>query len=319
MQQEAKILLDVKSSPTPAEIGDLFNNVDPAVVWSKLVDIIRRMSPDYDFSSVQSVYDDVMRLFRGDYPGYGPIKTLYHDLSHTLDVLLCGVRLMHGIHLSGEQLKDDEITSIMFAILMHDLGYAQRKGEERGTGAQHTQTHVHRGIEFMRQYFAERNFPPSTATTVTGMIMGTEHNRPFSRIDFSDERARMLARIVATADITGQMADRIYLEKLLFLYLEFKEANFGSFQSMYDLLCQTNRFYEMTREKLDGVLGGIYKKLGFHFKEVMGVDNNFYLESIEKNMAYLSKVVAQDQAEYFSMLKRKGVAEKSRTIAQTQN
>jgi hypothetical protein len=146
---------------------------------------------------------------------------------------------------------------------------------------------------------------------VTGMILGTEHNSPFTRIEFGDERARMLARIVATADITGQMADRIYLEKLLFLYLEFKEARFGSYQSMYDLLNQTNRFYEMTREKLDGDLGGIYKKFEYHFRDTLGVSNNFYLEAIEKNMAYLSRIVAQDEVEFFSMLKRNGVVEKS--------
>jgi hypothetical protein len=197
---------------------------------------------------------------------------------------------------------------------MHDVGYAQRRGEERGTGAQHTQTHVHRGIEFMRQYFLEHKLPAAIPVAVTAMILGTEHNRPFAQICFSDDRSRMLGSIVATADITGQMADRIYLEKLLFLYLEFREANFGSYQSMYDLLCQTNRFYETIREKLDGALGGIYKKLEFHFKDTLGVSNNYYLEAIEKNMAYLAKIVAHDEAELFTMLKRNGFAEKSRTL-----
>ena len=304
----------MNNNPTPAELSELFNNDDPKVVWSKTADIIRRMSPGYDFTLVQSVYEDVMRLFHGDYPGYGPIRTMYHDLSHTLEVLLCGVRLMHGVHVSGDRLTDAEITQIILAIMMHDVGYAQRKSEESGTGAQHTQTHVHRGIEFMRQYFAEHRLPATIPVAVSAMILGTEHNRPFAQICFSDERSRMLGSIVATADITGQMADRIYLEKLLFLYLEFREAHFGSYQSMYDLLCQTNRFYETIREKLDGALGGIYKKLEFHFKDTLGVSNNYYLEAIEKNMAYLAKVIAHDEAELFTMLKRNGVAEKSRTL-----
>jgi hypothetical protein len=306
----------MKNSPTPAQVNDLFSNADdPTVVWPKVEGIIRRVNPDFDTSLVKSVFDDVICLFRGKFPDYGPIKTLYHDLSHTLEVLLCGVRLLHGVNASGKHLSDEEVTLVIIAILMHDVGYAQRKGEESGTGAQFTQTHVQRGIEFMRKYFAERRFPASVAAVLTAMILGTEHNRPFGRIDFADERTRMLARIVATADITGQMADRIYLEKLLFLYLEFKEANFGSYQSMYDLLCQTNRFYEMTREKLDGALGGIYKDFEFHFREVMGVGNNYYLEAIEKNMAYLSKVVAHDEAELFKMLKRKGVVEISRKFS----
>lgn len=285
------------------------------MVWDKTTYIVRRINPSYDFTLVQSVYEDVMALFRGDYPGYGSIKTLYHDLPHTLEVFLCGVRLMHGVHVSGDRLNDQEITLIMLSMLMHDVGYAQLKGEEYGTGAQHTQIHVLRGIDFMRQYFAERKLPEAFADAMTGMIMGTEHNRPFSRINFADDRACMLARIVATADITGQMADRIYLEKLLFLYLEFREANFGSYQSMFDLLSQTNRFYEMTREKLDTALGGIYKKLEFHFKDTMGVSTNYYLQSIENNMAYLAKVIARDQVELSSMLKRNGVVEKSLKLA----
>ena len=305
----------MKNRPTPADINALFNNDDPGIVWDKTLCIVRRMSPNYDFTLVQSVYEDVMALFRGDYPGYGSIKTLYHDLPHTLEVFLCGVRLMHGVHVSGDHLNDEEITLIMMSILMHDVGYAQLKGEEYGTGAQYTQIHVLRGVDFMRQYFAERNWPQASADAMAGMIMGTEHNRPFSRINFSDDRARMLARIVATADITGQMADRIYLEKLLFLYLEFREANFGSYQSMFDLLSQTHRFYEMTREKLDTALGGIYRKLEFHFKDMMGVSTNYYLQSIENNMAYLSKVVARDQVELSSMLKRNGVVEKSLKLA----
>ncbi|WP_237248583.1 HD domain-containing protein [Sideroxyarcus emersonii] len=297
------------------DVNALFDNNDPEIVWAKSTALILRMSPAYDFSLIQSVFDDVLKLFRGDYPGYGPIRTLYHDLPHTLEVLLCGVRLMHGVHVSGDHLSDAEITLVVLAIMMHDVGYAQLRGEESGTGAQYTQTHVQRGIEFMRRYFAERNLSPDIAVAVTGMILGTEHNRPFAGIDFNDDRARMLARIVATADITGQMADRIYLEKLLFLFLEFREAHFGSYQSMYDLLCQTSRFYETTREKLDGALGGIYKKFEYHFKDTMGVDNNYYLEAIAKNMVYLSKVVAHNEAELFAMLKRNGVVEKTRKLA----
>ena len=303
------------SNPSASAVNELFNNDDPEIVWMKSADIIRRMSPSYEFPLVQSVYKDILRLFRGEYPGFGPIRTLYHDLPHTLEVFMCGVRLMHGVHLSGDRLKDEEITLIVLAILMHDVGYAQHRGEETGTGAQFTQTHVQRGIEFMRQYFAERKLPSIMVSSLTSMILGTEHNRPFTRIDFHDDRALLLGRIVATADITGQMADRIYLEKLLFLYLEFKEARFGSYQSMHDLLCQTNRFYEMTRDKLDSALGGVYKKLEFHFKDALGVDKNYYLESIEKNMNYLSRIVVQDEEGLFVMLKRNGVVEKSRRLA----
>lgn len=304
----------MKNLPTQSEITKLFDNTDPEVVWLKACSVIRRINPDYDFAIVRSVYTDVLRLFYGEFPGYGPIKTLYHDLSHTLEVFMCGVRLMHGVHASGEHLSDDELTLIMLAILMHDVGYAQRKGEETGSGAQFTRTHVQRGIAFMKRHFAERSFPPDILVDVTGMILGTEHYRPFDQINFSNERSRMLARIVATADITGQMADRKYLEKLLFLYQEFKEAGFGNYQSMFDLLRQTSNFYALTHAKLDGALGGIYKKLSFHFLEMMGVENNFYYEAIAKNMAYLEIILVQGEQKVFKLLKRNNISVSSKQI-----
>lgn len=303
----------MKKAPTSAEVNALFDNSDPAIVWAKATDIIRRMSPGYDFTLVQAVRDDVWRLFRGEYPGYCSINTLYHDLPHTLAALLCGVRLIHGMHVSGEHLNDDEITQVVIALLMHDVGYAQRVGEETGTGAQYTPVHVQRGIEFMRRYFTERKLALDM-NALSIMILGTEHPRPFAQIEFDNDRVRLLARIVATADIVGQMADRIYLEKLLFLFLEFREANFGNYQDMYDLLCKTDLFYKTVCEKLDGPLGGVHSKLSFHFKETMGIDRNLYLEAIEKNIAYLERTIAQGAASYQDMLKRKGIVRDARAL-----
>ncbi len=299
-----------------SETSGLFDNTDPDVVWAKAVEVIRHISPNYDFTLVQKVYKDVLRVFYGEFPGYGPIKTLYHDLSHTLEVFMCGVRLMHGVHLSGEHLTDEELTLMLLAILMHDIGYAQRRGEETGTGAQFTRTHVQRGVEFMKQYFNHRQLPSDILVDLTGMILGTEHFRPFAQIDFKDTRTRMLAQIVATADIVGQMADRKYLEKLLFLYLEFREAGFGTYQNMFDLLRQTHRFYELTRDKLDGVLGGIHMKLSLHFKAKLGQPRNLYMEAIQGNMAYLTRVLARGEAELLLMLKRNGIVESARQVAQ---
>ncbi|MGA9666862.1 MAG: HD domain-containing protein [Gallionella sp.] len=304
----------MKSIPTSAEINSLFANSDPGTVWAKAASILRRIDPAYDISRIKTVFDDVMRLFRGEYPGYSAIKTLYHDKSHTLDVFLCAVRLMHGVQKSGIRLSDEEMTLVMMATLMHDIGYSQLDGEQGGTGAQYTKVHVKRGIAFMKKYVAERHLPGNYAIALEPMLGGTDPALDFSRIDFPDGRTRVLGQIVATADLTGQMADRTYLEKLLFLYLEFKEAHFGNYQNMFDLLRQTKSFYGNTRAKLDGALGKLYAKLANHFEDMMGVENNYYLESMEKNIAYLEKVIAQDEAEYLSMLKRGGIAERSQTF-----
>lgn len=304
----------MKSVPTPAEIDNLFKNSDPDEVWRKAAAVSKLINPAYDLSFSKTTFDDVVRVFHGEYPGYCPIKTLYHNQDHTLDVFLCAVRLMHGVHLSGTRLSDRDMTMIMMAALMHDIGYAQLLGEETGTGAQYTKSHVDRGIEFMRQYVVERRFPADFATTLAFAMRCTDPSVTISKIEFPDERTRLLGQIVRTADFTGQMADRTYLEKLLFLYLEFEEAHFGNFQSLHDLLNKTCEFYEVTRQQLDGELGGIYAKLTFHFKDSLGVDKNYYMESIEKNIAYLSKITVLNETRYLSMLKRGGIVEKAKPL-----
>lgn len=290
---------------TPDYMHRLFSNSNPGETWGKAIDIVRQASPAYDFSTIQSVFNDVVRLFHGEYPGYCPIKTLYHDLRHTMDVFMCAVRLMHGVQLSGSKLTDKELTLIMIAALMHDIGYAQRHDEEAGSGAQFTINHVERGIGFLRIYLNERGFPPDFMSFLEPMLLSTSPALSFSDINFSDARCRLLAQIVGTADMVGQMADRSYLEKLLFLCLEFREAKFGHYQNLHSLLCQTKSFYESTRKKkLDQAYDSIYKKLTLHFREYLGVENNFYLESIEKNIAYLEKIIMLDETEYLYMLKR---------------
>jgi hypothetical protein len=304
----------MKNAPSSADIKNLFANGNPEEVWLKASDIIKLISPDYDFTVAQSTFDDVVRLFRGEYPGYCQIKTLYHDLHHTMDVFLCAVRLMHGVHVSGTRLTDMELTMIMMGALLHDIGYAQKIGWETGTGAQLTLTHVGRGIKFMQSYITEHGFPPSLARSLNFVIRCTDPAEYVPEIDFPDERTHLLGQIVSSADLTGQMADRTYLEKLLFLYLEFEEAHFGNYESIHDMLYRTQAFYEKIHMKLENDLGGINKKLSFHFKEVYGVDKNFYLESIDKNIAYLTKITKESEEKHLAMLKRGGIVEKSEIL-----
>lgn len=304
----------MKNAASSDEINSLFANGDPDEVWLKASAIVRRISPAYDFSVARTAFDDVVNLFHGEYPGYAPIKTLYHDMRHTMDVFLCAVRLMHGMQVSGTRLADDEITTIMIAALMHDVGYAQLRGKETGTGAQYTTSHVGLGIGFARHYIETKGFPPGLAAPLKFMLLCTDPAVDISEIKFPDERTRLLGQIVGTADLTGQMADRTYLEKLLFLYLEFKEAHFGNFQNVQDLLYKTRDFYEFAQNRLDVGLGGIYANLAFHFKDLYGTENNYYLKSIEKNIAYLSTVIKLNKTRQLSMLKRGGIVEKSETL-----
>lgn len=293
----------------PAEIRELFINNDPIETWNKARKTVLSIRPEIDLSGVQEVFDDVMCLFNGSYPGYSRIQTPYHDLRHTLDVFTCTARLLHGVHLSGTKLDDDEISLILIAALLHDVGYAQKNDEVKGSGAQYTQIHVPRGIAFMRQRLGNWRLPSSWEAPLTAIINCTDTRHDLSQIYFPSVRIRLLGQIVGTADLVGQMADRCYLEKLLFLYLEFKEAEMGDFQNMQDLLKKTRSFYNHIREILDSEFDSIYRHLSHHFKESLGVNRNFYMESVERNIEYLDRVMRLNEAEWLSMLKRHGIVQ----------
>jgi hypothetical protein len=65
----------------------------------------------------------------------------------------------------------------------------------------------------------------------------------------------------------------------------------------------------MTRDRLDRDLGGMTIQLARHFAEITGEGRNFYMESIERNLAYLEQVVNESRSQRLEMLKRGGVVE----------
>lgn len=299
----------------PAEIRALFANSDPIEVWNKASEIVCSVDPDIDVTRLRAVFDDVICLFNGCYPGYSRIQTPYHDLRHTLDVFMCAVRLLHGVHLAGTRLNDTEVNLILVAALLHDVGYAQKETEVAGSGAQYTQTHVTRGIEFMTRHLHGWGFAPEFAIPLGMIIRCTDMSHDFSKVDFPSSRIRLLGQIVGTADLVGQMADRCYLEKLLFLYLEFKEADLGNYRNIQDLLKKTRNFYELIRKTLDTEFEAVYKHLSSHFRDSLGTDRNFYLESIERNISYLDSVISHNETEWLSMLKRHGIVQTFQKIS----
>lgn len=301
----------MKRRPAVSEIDNLFTRSEPEPAWRAVVETISWVSPAHDFTPLRMVFDDVLRLFRGDYPGYCKIKTPYHNLPHTLDVFLCASRLIHGMHLADIRLTDREIALVLMATLLHDVGYAQeRDGNETGTGAQFTPTHVARGIEFMRDYARKHGIPADFADDLAPVISCSDPMLSVTNIDFPDERIRLVGKIVGTADLVGQMADRDYLEKLVLLFEEFQEANMANYRSVHDMMRKTEGFHAKIQNKLDSDFSGLYQHFPLHFKALLGEERNFYMESISKNMEYLSQVTAMDESEYLAQLRRGGIITK---------
>ena len=257
---------------------------------------------------VEEAFNDTVKLFNGHFRGYKASNTKYHDLSHTLAVFLATVRLVHGVIIDGRTLSSDIIVIGLISALFHDAGLIQTEDDREGTGAKYTIGHEERSIIFIKKYLVEKHLYKTylddcahiIGCTITGLLPG--------EIPFRSRESELIGKIVGSADLLAQMADRLYLEKLLYLYQEFQEGKIPGFESEFDLLKKTESFYEdVSKKRLDIDLGGVSALMRIHFKNRLEIDRDYYQENIQKNIKYLRNVILKYEREYRQMLRRAGI------------
>lgn len=285
----------------------LGNTRDTGEVEAEVARIVLGFAPGHDLTRVADTFSLLDRAFDGRLPGYQKLKTLYHNRTHTNEVVLCAARMLHGLHLAGQGLDADHIDAALIGALLHDVGYLMTDEEASGTGAQFTSNHVMRGVDFTRRHLSA--LPPDVLETTTKVILLTDHRKHPDWVKFDNPQQQRAAFATATADLIGQMANREYLERLLFLYFEFEEAQMGGFGSVHELLESTAGFYRMTKARLDQDLHGLSAHLKKHFGQEQDADRDFYMESIDRNLDYLERVVSMEREHRLEFLKRGGVVE----------
>ncbi len=255
--------------------------------------------PDGDPTFVPRVFGWAEDCFTGRYKDYLAVDAPYHDFEHTLQGTLCMARLLRGYHRAGTQpLLTREIVELgLTGILLHDTGYLKKRGDEAGTGAKYTVTHVKRSAEFAAGLLAEKGFQPAQIKSVQNMIQCTGLDGAVGTIDFECELERVVGYALGTADLLGQMAAEDYVEKLPLLYNEFAEAAQFSkgkahFVAMYssaeDLMRRTPAFWDnFVRVKLTRDFGGVYRYLNNPYPH----GPNDYVDRIEANIERLRSAV----------------------------
>jgi hypothetical protein len=194
--------------------------------------------------------------------------------------------------------------------MFHDIGFIQTEDDTTGTGAKYTATHEERGIAFAQHYFREHAFADEDFAVIQCMLRGTCLREDFNTIDFPDDEAQWLGQLLGAADLLAQMGDRVYLEKLLFLYREFREAGVGGYRDELDLLDKTLGFWETMKKRLEGPLGGVHRYAYQHFKARYGIDRDLYRDAIERQIAYLQEVLRDHRDDYRQYLRRDNLMQK---------
>ncbi len=252
--------------------------------------------------SLAASFAHTENLYAGKYPGYAACNTDYHDWNHTQDVFVATLRILDGYNLSEKPLDAALAQDICVAALLHDSGYIQESGDTSGTGAKHTKHHVPRSAAFARNNAGAFGLSHDQAARVGRLILVTDIS---SGVLCDDTPGEALAgAMLGSADLLGQMADRTYLEKLLFLYYEFKEAGFPGYDTEFDMLKKTLGFYEYTKTRLSDFLLNTQRYAEPHFAERQAVKGNPYVESIERQMQYLREIMDDNTTNFRKKLKR---------------
>ncbi len=287
----------------PAELVNM--SVPEAVLEEVKYNFIHSY-PIQEFVLIRDVFKDFMDLFNGRYKGYRSCNMPYHDILHSTDTLLVFSRIVDGYNIEKKVLPVKKVKTGIIAALFHDSGYIQKESDTSGTGAKYTQVHEKRSIAFVRNYFRKLKLNREDFLTAKNIILCTDLKVSVSDIKFKTEEEKILGFAVGTSDLVAQMSERMYLEKLMLLYEEFKEAKISEFNSEYDFLKKTIGFYEdVVKERLEKDFKDVYKFLRTHFKERYHIDNSLYIEAIETQLNYLKKILESSPESYRKKLKRK--------------
>ncbi|MEO8143321.1 MAG: hypothetical protein ABI654_03830 [Betaproteobacteria bacterium] len=284
------------------DVTNLVNVEDAGQVRDAVIAIYAARYPGVDLVPLARAFDDVKALFEGNYPGYLPCDTLYHDARHTLDMTLAMARLVEGhdrTHPGAEMLGGRRAVLGVVIALLHDSGYMRRASESGvENGAVFTKVHVSRSADFLARYLPTIGFA-AEAETAARVVHFTGYEMDVDDIKVADPKDRLLGHMVGTADLIGQMSDRMYLEKCReYLYQEFVLGSIARetlpdgreivrYSSPEDLIYKTPGFYEyVARDRINRKLGAADRYAEAHFD-----GPSLYQSEIDSNMSYLREAI----------------------------
>lgn len=171
----------------------------------------------------------------------GTCNALYHNLEHTVHVLMVGLQITLGRHIERADVSESDWLSVVLALVCHDIGYvrgvcAGDDGNRMATGlgpvtliplgrsdAALMPLHVDRG-----KRYADEAFQLAGSLLNLQLIEDCIERTRFPVPNNPVYRASGdLPGLVRGADLIGQLSDPRYLSKLSAIFFEFEENGFN--------------------------------------------------------------------------------------------
>ncbi|MFT5711221.1 MAG: hypothetical protein ACI8QT_001925 [Halioglobus sp.] len=285
------------------DVSNTVDVTDSRAVTAALRSILDRRYPGFDFAPVNTMVEDFICLYQGEYPGYQACDVSYHNIQHVLDVTLAMARLIDGYESATDEHEslgpELALTGIACAVF-HDSGYIRRSGDRKHkNGAEYTRIHVSRSARFMGEYL-----PTIGHAYLVPRCMRIVHFTGYEvdpcNIEVDSAKEYSLGSLLGTADLIAQMADKAYLQKCHdFLYTEFVAGGIAGdnglegyaapvYQSAEHLLALTPNYM---RTAIDVRLDGYFNRAYRYAAEFFG-GPNLYMEAIELNRLQLERLLA---------------------------
>jgi len=286
-------------------LAELINTKNPSEVYNNVKKFFCDNYDKKSFETIDKTYHLISNLFEGKFNGYKECNTQYHNFNHTVEVFLASMRLIDGYnYINNKKLSNEISVNLLLAALFHDTGYIQEMWDNTGTGAKYTDRHVLRSISFLEKEYKKFGIKSEDIKIITNIIQSTDLENGKNKNQFVSDEERLACSFLGTADIIGQISDREYLERLLFLYYEFREAGIPGYKTEFDIIKNTIIFYEKIKIRLIKFFDDAYMYSIYHFKRRYGVQKNLYISEINNNIEYIRKILADNTTNFRKKLKR---------------
>lgn len=274
------------------DISNIIEGIHQGSPLDEILHLTRIIIPGFDTELLKEVHNDLTAFFTGTHPDFQQNTMPYHNLRHSILVVLASARLFHGLHCNHVRISAATLFKGLLAAYFHDSGMLLLENDAAESGTEYIDGHELRSIAFLNTYAEEKNFGANIIKDCATIIKYTDLQSDPAVFDFHTHEIQIAGQVVGSADILAQMADRYYLECLPLLFTEQQAGGISKHRSALDLMEHTANFYHnIVLRRLLTTFSNTSSALKAHFANRHTINRNLYIDSIDKNIVYLRKVI----------------------------
>ncbi|BHH85747.1 hypothetical protein [Desulforhopalus sp. 52FAK] len=274
------------------DLSNIFEGAFKGTPLDEILYLAKIIAPGFDTELLKEVHGDLTAYFTGTHPDFQKNTMPYHNLRHSILVVLASVRLFHGLHCNHVRISADTLFKGLLSAYFHDSGMLLLENDPAQSGTDYIDGHENRSIIFLAGYAKDKKFSPGIIADCATIINYTNLEKDPALLTFHTHEIQIAGQVVGSADILAQMADRYYLECLPLLFTEQKAGGICKHTSALDLMKHTAKFYHnIVLRRLITTFSNTSNALRAHFRDRHRINRNLYIDNIDKNIVYLRKII----------------------------